>query len=131
MSQPVQRTVLVTNRRGLHARASAKFVTLASAQPADIEVEKDGSKVAGTSIMGLMMLGAAMGDSVVITCSGDGAEIALNALCELVEGKFGEGLSAAHDHGLCEPARQGGRACSARRSTAGWSGASWPRACAS
>lgn len=85
-----ERTVLITNRRGLHARASAKFVTLASAQPAEIAVEKDGSKVAGTSIMGLMMLGAAMGDRVTITAEGEGADAALNALCGLVENKFGE-----------------------------------------
>ena len=84
------RTVDVTNRRGLHARASAKFVTLASSQPAAIEVEKDGSKVCGTSIMGLMMLGAAMGDSITISAQGDGAEEAVAALAELVETKFGE-----------------------------------------
>ncbi|PTQ10144.1 HPr family phosphocarrier protein [Sphingomonas oleivorans] len=84
------RKVLITNKRGLHARASAKFVTLASAQSAIVEVEKDGSKVAGTSIMGLMMLGAAKGDSVTISASGDGADKALAALVELVEGKFGE-----------------------------------------
>jgi phosphocarrier protein HPr len=85
-----ERTVLISNRRGLHARASAKFVTLASSQPAEIAVEKDGSKVAGTSIMGLMMLGAAMGDTVTISASGEGAAAALNALCGLVESKFGE-----------------------------------------
>lgn len=85
-----ERTVLITNKRGLHARASAKFVTLASSQSALIEVEKDGSKVAGTSIMGLMMLGAAMGDSVTISASGDGANHAVDALCGLVENKFGE-----------------------------------------
>ena len=84
------RTVDVTNRRGLHARASAKFVTLASAQPAEVEVEKDGSKVCGTSIMGLMMLGAAMGDRITISAEGDGAEQAVTALAELVEAKFGE-----------------------------------------
>ncbi len=89
MSGPT-RTVLITNKRGLHARASAKFVTLASAHSAAVEVEKDGSRVAGTSIMGLMMLGAAMGDSIVISASGDGAEAAVTALCELVEAKFGE-----------------------------------------
>jgi phosphocarrier protein len=85
-----ERTVLITNKRGLHARASAKFVTLASSQSAVVEVEKDGSKVAGTSIMGLMMLGAAMGDSVTISASGDGATQAVDALCGLVENKFGE-----------------------------------------
>ncbi|MBU3076598.1 HPr family phosphocarrier protein [Sphingomonas quercus] len=87
---PVRRTVQITNKRGLHARASAKFVTLASRQPANVEVEKDGSSVAGTSIMGLMMLGAAMGDSVTISAAGDGAEVAVLALAELVEAKFGE-----------------------------------------
>jgi phosphocarrier protein HPr len=86
----IARTVVIGNRRGLHARASAKFVTLASAQPAEIFVEKDGSKVAGTSIMGLMMLGAAMGDSVTISSRGEGADKALDALCGLVENKFGE-----------------------------------------
>ncbi len=86
----VRRTVLVPNKRGLHARASAKFVTLASGLPAEVQVEKDGSSVCGTSIMGLMMLGAAMGDTITISAEGDGAEEAVTALAELVEGKFGE-----------------------------------------
>jgi phosphocarrier protein HPr len=86
----IERTVLITNRRGLHARASAKFVTLASGLPAKVEVEKDGSSVVGTSIMGLMMLGAAMGDHVTIRAEGDGAEASVSALAELVEAKFGE-----------------------------------------
>jgi len=86
----VERTVTITNKRGLHARASAKFVTLASSQPASVEVEKDGSKVTGTSIMGLMMLGAAMGDNVIISAQGDGADDAVSALCALIENKFGE-----------------------------------------
>jgi phosphocarrier protein len=81
---------MITNRRGLHARASAKFVTLASQQSAIVEVEKDGSAVTGTSIMGLMMLGAALGDSVTIRAQGDGAEKAVQLLAELVESKFGE-----------------------------------------
>jgi phosphocarrier protein HPr len=86
----VSREVLITNRRGLHARASAKFVTLASALPARITVAKDGSQVTGTSIMGLMMLGAAMGDSIVISAAGPQAEDALVKLVTLVEDKFGE-----------------------------------------
>ncbi|HEV2748849.1 MAG TPA: HPr family phosphocarrier protein [Allosphingosinicella sp.] len=86
----VSRTVDVLNKRGLHARASARFVTLASALPAAVEVEKDGSRVCGTSIMGLMMLGAAMGDRITISAVGDGAEEAVTALAELVEAKFGE-----------------------------------------
>jgi phosphocarrier protein HPr len=84
------REVQITNQRGLHARASAKFVNVASQLDAKIEVEKDGHRVCGTSIMGLMMLGAAMGDSIVIHVEGDGADEALAQLVEMVEGKFGE-----------------------------------------
>ena len=86
----VSREVQITNMRGLHARASAKFVNLASEIDAQIEVEKDGNKVCGTSIMGLMMLGAAMGDMVVIHVEGDHAETALEQLVALVEDRFGE-----------------------------------------
>ena len=86
----ISRVVRIDNRRGLHARASAKFVTLASSQKAEIEVEKDGSSVCGTSIMGLMMLGAAFGDSITITADGDGADEAVAALAGLVEERFGE-----------------------------------------
>jgi phosphocarrier protein len=86
----VSRTVLIGNRRGLHARASAKFVTLASSQPCELTVEKDGNAVTGTSIMGLMMLGAAMGDTITISATGDGAEDAVLKLVELVEDRFGE-----------------------------------------
>ena len=86
----VRRTVALANKRGLHARASAKFVTLASSLPAEVLVERDGSSVCGTSIMGLMMLGAAMGDTITISAEGEGAEAAVAALTELVEGKFGE-----------------------------------------
>ena len=87
---PVSRTVRIGNRRGLHARASAKFVHLASQLDATIEVEKDGNKVCGTSIMGLMMLGAAMGDDVVIHVSGMDADGALQQLVQLIEDRFGE-----------------------------------------
>jgi phosphocarrier protein len=86
----VSRPVAITNQRGLHARASAKFVNLASQIDAQIEVEKDGHRVCGTSIMGLMMLGAAMGDSIVIHVEGPGAEAALEKLVELVQERFGE-----------------------------------------
>jgi phosphocarrier protein HPr len=85
-----RREVEVTNKRGLHARASAKFVTLAASLPHAVEVEKDGSKVCGTSIMGLMMLGAAKGDRIVITAEGDGAESSVEALAALVEARFHE-----------------------------------------
>ncbi|HVF82851.1 MAG TPA: HPr family phosphocarrier protein [Sphingomicrobium sp.] len=84
------REVLIDNKRGLHARASAKFVNLASRLPAEIQVAKDGNCVCGTSIMGLMMLGAAKGDTIEIRVSGDGADDALAQLVALVEDRFGE-----------------------------------------
>ena len=84
------REVRITNQRGLHARASAKFVNLASQIDANIEVEKDGNRVCGTSIMGLMMLGAAKGDSIVIHVEGQNAEESLGKLVELVESGFDE-----------------------------------------
>ena len=86
----VSREVRISNQRGLHARASAKFVNLASEIDAQIDVEKDGHKVCGTSIMGLMMLGAAMGDSITIHVQGLHAEEALAKLVELIEDRFGE-----------------------------------------
>ncbi|HEX7821696.1 MAG TPA: HPr family phosphocarrier protein [Sphingobium sp.] len=90
MSDLLTKTVKITNRRGLHARASAKFVTMASGLTANVEVCKDGAPVVGTSIMGLMMLGAAMGDSITISASGQDAHVALEQLVTLVEDKFGE-----------------------------------------
>ena len=84
------RTIEMTNKRGLHARASAKFVTLAAQQSAEVEVEKDGNRVCGTSIMGLMMLGAAYGDAITIHAEGEGADQAMKALVELIEARFGE-----------------------------------------
>ena len=86
----VSREVRIGNKRGLHARASAKFVNLASQIDGEVEVEKDGNRVCGTSIMGLMMLGAAMGDSITIRCDGEGCDQALEQLAALVEGRFGE-----------------------------------------
>ena len=86
----LSREVRIGNRRGLHARASAKFVNLASQLDVAIEVEKDGHKVCGTSIMGLMMLGAAMGDTIVIHVQGEHADQALEQLVALVTEKFGE-----------------------------------------
>ena len=86
----LSREVRIVNRRGLHARASAQFVNLATELDAKVEVEKDGNRVCGTSIMGLMMLGAAKGDSIVVHVSGNYADEALAKLVELVETKFGE-----------------------------------------
>jgi phosphocarrier protein len=90
LSGEVSREVRIGNKRGLHARASAKFVNLASEIDAEIEVEKDGNRVCGTSIMGLMMLGAAMGDTIVIHVKGPHADVALDRLAALVEERFGE-----------------------------------------
>ena len=86
----VSREVRIGNKRGLHARASAKFVNLASQIDAEVEVEKDGNRVCGTSIMGLMMLGAAMGDTIVIHVRGPHAEEAIDRLAAMVEERFGE-----------------------------------------
>jgi phosphocarrier protein HPr len=88
----LSRQVTIVNQKGLHARASAKFVTFVSRLPDDIkvEVEKDGQSVTGTSIMGLMMLGAAKGSEITIHVEGDQAELALGKLVGLVVDGFGE-----------------------------------------
>lgn len=82
----------IVNRRGLHARASARFVRLAETFDAEIIVSKDGMDVCGTSIMGLMLLAAAPGDSIRISVTGDQAEAALKALLALVAARFDEDL---------------------------------------
>jgi phosphocarrier protein HPr len=84
------RELLIINKRGLHARASAKFVQTVEAFDAAITVSKDGTTVGGTSIMGLMMLAASPGCSVFVTASGNQAAEALDALDRLVADKFGE-----------------------------------------
>ena len=85
---PVQ--VTIANKRGLHARASAKFVTMASSFDAEVTVSHDGNSVTGTSIMGLMMLAAAIGETIEISATGPDAEAALAKLTGLVLDKFGE-----------------------------------------
>ncbi len=87
---PVSREMLIMNQRGLHARASAKFVQLAAGFQADILVERDGMKVGGTSIMGLMMLAASPGCRITVTARGPEASRAISALEALVASKFGE-----------------------------------------
>ena len=88
----VRETVQIINQRGLHARASAKFVNLVTLLPDGLEVRviKDGTEAAGGSILGLMMLGAAKGDTITIHTSGDGADAALLKLVGLVKDSFGE-----------------------------------------
>ena len=82
--------VTITNKRGLHARASAKFVTLASGFDAEVSVSLDGNSVTGTSIMGLMMLAASTGCTISVTATGAQADAAMDALDALVADKFGE-----------------------------------------
>jgi phosphocarrier protein HPr len=86
------RMVTIVNQKGLHARASAKFVTFVSRLPEglQVEVEKDGQSVTGSSIMGLMMLGAAKGSDITIHVTGDDAAMALEKLTGLVTDGFGE-----------------------------------------
>jgi phosphocarrier protein HPr len=84
------RELPIVNRKGLHARASAKFVKLASTFDAEVKVSKDGSTVDARSIMGLMMLAAGIGSSIEVTCSGPQRDEAMAAISALVEGKFGE-----------------------------------------
>jgi len=87
----VSQEVLIPNKRGLHARASAKFVAAVAAMDGHhVFVEKDGQEAAGGSILGLMMLGAAMGDTVKVRVAGEDAEANLAELVALIEGKFGE-----------------------------------------
>jgi phosphocarrier protein HPr len=84
------REMNITNQRGLHARASAKFVKCAEGFDANITVSKDGQSVPGTSIMGLMMLAASIGTSITVEASGPAAEAAMSALEDLVTRKFDE-----------------------------------------
>lgn len=87
---PISRELIIINKRGLHARASAKFVQTVSKFDAKIDVSKDGTTVGGTSIMGLMMLAASTGCSILVEASGNEADAALEALSELIANKFGE-----------------------------------------
>jgi phosphocarrier protein len=82
--------VTICNRKGLHARASAKFVKCAETFDANVHVTKDGQTVGGTSIMGLMMLGASIGTSVRIEAEGPEAPEAIEALAALIQDGFGE-----------------------------------------
>ena len=86
----LSRTVEIINERGLHARASAKFVKLASGFDAEVTVSRDGQSVDARSIMGLMMLAAGIGSSIDISADGPQAEDALEALSALVAAKFDE-----------------------------------------
>ncbi|RMF02243.1 MAG: HPr family phosphocarrier protein [Alphaproteobacteria bacterium] len=82
--------VMIRNRRGLHARASAQFVKCAESFNAVVHVTREGQTVLGTSIMGLMMLGAAQGNRILIETEGPQAEEAIDALIALIEARFHE-----------------------------------------
>jgi phosphocarrier protein len=86
----VTREFSIVNQRGLHARASAKFVQVVGGYNAEVTVEKDGNKVGGTSIMGLMMLAASPGCRIRVTATGRDSAAVMDALAELIESRFGE-----------------------------------------
>jgi phosphocarrier protein len=89
-SPTVRAEVVICNQKGLHARASAKFVRCAGSFEAEVKVTRDDQTVGGQSIMGLMMLAAGPGTSILIEASGPDAEAAIAALRRLVESGFGE-----------------------------------------
>ena len=90
MLDAITRTLAIVNKRGLHARASARFVEMANGFNARVSVEKDGLDVDGTSILDLMMLAASPGCRITVTTSGPQAEEAMDALAALVADRFGE-----------------------------------------
>ena len=89
-SDAISRELLIVNKRGLHARASAKFVQLVEKFEAEVWVTRGGETVGGTSIMGLMMLSAGIGTTITVAAKGREAEAAMNAITELLANKFGE-----------------------------------------
>ena len=90
MSGSIQRTVVICNKRGLHARAAARFVKLAETFSSEVTVTRRDQSISGRSIMGLMMLAAVPGASIDITAKGEDAETAVAALAMLVERRFDE-----------------------------------------
>jgi len=87
-----ERVLKIVNEKGLHARASAKFVELVEQFDAEAEVEKDGMSVSGDSIMGLLMLAASRGTEINVRTEGAQAEALMDALAALIDDKFGEGF---------------------------------------
>lgn len=87
----MKQTLLIINEKGLHARASAKFVETVESFDADASISKDGLEVSGDSLMGLMMLAASKGTSIVVETTGRDAEKLADALRELIQDYFGEG----------------------------------------
>ncbi len=87
----IRSTITISNRLGLHARASAKLTKLAGSFPCEVHLARNGRRVNAKSIMGVMMLAAGMGSEVEIETDGDGEQAAMDALRALIDDKFGEG----------------------------------------
>ncbi len=90
MMARLERIFLIVNTLGLHARAAAQLVQAANRYRAEVRVEKDGNEVNGKSIMGVLTLAAAKGSEIVVSCEGDDAAAAMDALAEVIEAGFGE-----------------------------------------
>jgi phosphocarrier protein HPr len=90
VSQSLKAVAKITNKRGLHARASAKVVEAAARFESEITIVKDGSRVNARSIMGLMMLAASLGSEIGVEAEGPDADDAMKAMLALIEAKFGE-----------------------------------------
>ena len=86
----VERTVQILNKNGLHARPAAEIVKLAAKYTSEITISRDGTEVNGKSIMGVMMLAAECGASILLRADGDDAEQAIDAIATLIANKFGE-----------------------------------------
>mgnify|MGYP001439176680 FL=1 len=87
----IRSTITISNRLGLHARASAKLTKLAGSFPCEVHLSRNGRRINAKSIMGVMMLAAGMGSEVEIETDGDGEQAAMDALRALIDDKFGEG----------------------------------------
>ena len=90
MSEPLRAIAKITNKRGLHARASAKVVEASARFQSEITIIKDGTRVNGRSIMGLMMLAASLGSEICVEVAGPDADAAMTAMLALIDAKFGE-----------------------------------------
>lgn len=92
MADTAQKTVLIINERGLHARAATKLVQLAAKYPCEVMLEKDGHEVNGKSIMGVLMLVASKGTTLTVKAKGDKADEAVTEILKLINDKFGEDI---------------------------------------
>jgi len=90
LSETLRSIAKITNKRGLHARASAKVVEASARFQSEITIIKDGTRVNGRSIMGLMMLAASLGSEILVEVKGPDADAAMTAMLALIDAKFGE-----------------------------------------